>query len=365
MTLFSVSLLGTGVYADAQADIDSKSSELAQVETDITTKSETQTKLEKEITKLKDGVEEPTFDIENLTSDSDKLGKQILTVRSQIADRQESVKKSLGLAKVTSTQGLIDFITNKDTELQKLESKLDELTSAKRKTDKKFREEAADYKEQKEVAENFAKKLTSKEKELEETKQSLTSLKEKQTTLSNDLESLKAKKAEEDKDAEIKRKAEEAKQKAGASDSVEQPDVANTVDAGSTMSFNSAEDQALWQKAVEAAKSDGSVAQLTPYTGQMKNFLGSKFGIGNFSLFRPGEDEHGSGKAIDLMVYGDSAKGDEMAKYLIANKDALNIEWIIWKQRIYISHGEGWRAMEDRGSVTANHFDHVHILFNK
>lgn len=363
MTLFSVSLLGTGVYADTQADIDNKSSELAQVETDMTTKSETQTKLEKEITKLKNSVEEPTFDIENLMSDSDKLGKQILTVRSQIADRQESVKKSLGLAKVTSTQGLIDFITNKDTELQKLESKLDELTSAKRKADKKFREEAADYNEQREVAENFAKKLTSKE--LEETKQSLTDLKEKQATLSNDLESLKAKKAEEDKDAEIKRKAEETKQKAGASDSVGQSDTANTVDAGSTMSFNSTEDQALWQKAVEAAKSDSSVAQLTPYTGQMKNFLGAKFGIRNFSLFRPGEAEHGSGRAIDLMVYGDSAKGDEITKYLIANKDALNIKWIIWKQRIYISHGEGWRAMADRGSVTANHFDHVHILFNK
>jgi hypothetical protein len=26
--------------------------------------------------------------------------------------------------------------------------------------------------------------------------------------------------------------------------------------------------------------------------------------------------------------------------------------------------GEGWRAMPDRGSATANHYDHVHIAVN-
>ena len=34
---------------------------------------------------------------------------------------------------------------------------------------------------------------------------------------------------------------------------------------------------------------------------------------------------------------------------------------MIWEQRI--NHGSGWKAMEDRGGVTANHFDHVHVSF--
>jgi hypothetical protein len=32
---------------------------------------------------------------------------------------------------------------------------------------------------------------------------------------------------------------------------------------------------------------------------------------------------------------------------------------VIWRQRI--NFGSGWKPMEDRGGVTANHFDHTHI----
>jgi hypothetical protein len=35
---------------------------------------------------------------------------------------------------------------------------------------------------------------------------------------------------------------------------------------------------------------------------------------------------------------------------------------VIWRQRIYDMRGSGgWRQMEDRGSVTQNHYDHVHV----
>jgi hypothetical protein len=36
---------------------------------------------------------------------------------------------------------------------------------------------------------------------------------------------------------------------------------------------------------------------------------------------------------------------------------------VIWSQQIWtVDRGsEGWRYMEDRGSTTANHYDHVHV----
>jgi hypothetical protein len=36
---------------------------------------------------------------------------------------------------------------------------------------------------------------------------------------------------------------------------------------------------------------------------------------------------------------------------------------VIYAQKIWSVKrgGEGWRGMSDRGSVTANHYDHVHV----
>ncbi|MGH8775923.1 MAG: hypothetical protein ACRDWI_12375 [Jiangellaceae bacterium] len=36
---------------------------------------------------------------------------------------------------------------------------------------------------------------------------------------------------------------------------------------------------------------------------------------------------------------------------------------MIWAQRIWTAErsSDGWRWMEDRGSDTANHYDHVHV----
>lgn len=73
----------------------------------------------------------------------------------------------------------------------------------------------------------------------------------------------------------------------------------------------------------------------------------------------PGSD-HNSGNAVDIMITG--ATGDRIAEYLIANRDKLNVKYVIFEQKIYASY-TGWsgRPMEDRGSVTANHYDHVHV----
>ncbi|NYE37855.1 hypothetical protein F4692_002988 [Nocardioides cavernae] len=74
-----------------------------------------------------------------------------------------------------------------------------------------------------------------------------------------------------------------------------------------------------------------------------------------------GDGEHGQGRAIDIMVSG--ATGWAIADFLRANYAALGIEYIIYSQKIWSVErsGEGWRGMSNRGSVTANHYDHVHV----
>jgi hypothetical protein len=73
------------------------------------------------------------------------------------------------------------------------------------------------------------------------------------------------------------------------------------------------------------------------------------------------DGEHGEGRAIDVMVSGST--GWEIAEFLRANHSALDIEYLIYSQKIWSVDraGEGWRYMSDRGSVTANHYDHVHV----
>jgi len=73
------------------------------------------------------------------------------------------------------------------------------------------------------------------------------------------------------------------------------------------------------------------------------------------------DGEHGQGRAIDIMVSGPT--GWAIAEFLRANYATLGIEYIIYSQQMWSVEraGEGWRGMSDRGSPTANHYDHVHV----
>lgn len=73
--------------------------------------------------------------------------------------------------------------------------------------------------------------------------------------------------------------------------------------------------------------------------------------------------DHPSGRALDIMTYSNTGLGDRVANWAQTNASSLNIEYIIWNQRIWsvARANEGWRFMADRGSPTANHKDHVHI----
>ncbi len=76
---------------------------------------------------------------------------------------------------------------------------------------------------------------------------------------------------------------------------------------------------------------------------------------------RSGSGNHGAGLALDIMCTG--SLGDSIANYVRAHASELGVSEVIWAQRIWTVErsSEGWRSMEDRGSTTANHYDHVHV----
>lgn len=120
---------------------------------------------------------------------------------------------------------------------------------------------------------------------------------------------------------------------------------------------------------IAATKSEN--AGLQPQTAAFKEEVAKLYGITSFSGYRPGDPgDHGKGLAIDFMVPVSSALGDQVAEYAIHNMASRGISYVIWKQRFYApfpsKYGPAytWNPMPDRGSVTENHYDHVHVSMN-
>ena len=113
-------------------------------------------------------------------------------------------------------------------------------------------------------------------------------------------------------------------------------------------------------------------AGCTPHMQAVRNevdaLLGPFLAIG---CARPGDpQDHGTGNASDFMLSvggrmpgaAGMALGDRTSSYLITNYRRLGIKYIIWRQHIWNeSVCRCWRLMGDRGSITQNHFDHVHV----
>lgn len=72
--------------------------------------------------------------------------------------------------------------------------------------------------------------------------------------------------------------------------------------------------------------------------------------------------EHAAGRAVDIMVSG-SSLGNAISAWARSNAGALHISEVVWSQHIWTVQrsSQGWRSMPDRGSATANHYDHVHV----
>jgi hypothetical protein len=82
--------------------------------------------------------------------------------------------------------------------------------------------------------------------------------------------------------------------------------------------------------------------------------------ITTYGTFR-GDGEHAEGLAVDVMTSGD--RGWQVAEFVRAHYSELGVNYIMYSQRIWSVErsSEGWRYVEDRGSTTANHYDHVHV----
>jgi len=74
-------------------------------------------------------------------------------------------------------------------------------------------------------------------------------------------------------------------------------------------------------------------------------------------------------RAIDTLMseaYGtlptdDNALGDAHSAFALSHMAEFGVMYVIWRQRY--NDGSGWSPMEDRGSITQNHYDHVHVSF--
>lgn len=143
----------------------------------------------------------------------------------------------------------------------------------------------------------------------------------------------------------------------------------------STSSFTDPEDQKLWTETENENPSGGD--SLTDHTRHVRAFIMKKFGLTEAHGWRQDDDGtghgHNSGMAVDFMVGFDtnvnSELGQKIANYFQNNFDALGCYYLIWQQHFYMNvdnkYGSAntWNPMEDRGSPTQNHMDHVHVSF--
>lgn len=147
------------------------------------------------------------------------------------------------------------------------------------------------------------------------------------------------------------------------------------------VTFNHASHLRFWAQA-QAAVDGAPVAQTQPCVVSAGGSGGSQTGTDNITAwtrammqdvdrafpghtigcYRPGTwGEHRFGRACDFMT--GTAQGNQIAGYVQANAARLHVLYIIWRQHVWspARAAEGWRLMNDRGSPTANHMDHVHV----
>ncbi len=111
---------------------------------------------------------------------------------------------------------------------------------------------------------------------------------------------------------------------------------------------------------------------LQPQTAALKEEIAAKYGITEFSLYRPGDSgDHGKGLAADFIVGDNTELGNQVAADVTSNMTERGISYVIWQQQFYAQFesiygpANTWNQMPDRGSVTENHYDHVHVSMNE
>lgn len=103
---------------------------------------------------------------------------------------------------------------------------------------------------------------------------------------------------------------------------------------------------------------------MKPHVAEVGHLVQDRFDVDTVYGYRPSAIDrqgHPAGLALDFMVPVRSAQGDEIAAYLLAHQDEFAVKYVIWDRQL--NYGSGWSLMEDRGGITANHYDHVHVTF--
>lgn len=98
-----------------------------------------------------------------------------------------------------------------------------------------------------------------------------------------------------------------------------------------------------------------------PHVAQIANLVAER--IGSDPSTYPGHQPV-EAQAIDFMQANRAEQpGATIADFLWGNAPALGLDYEIFQQRIRGAGSSSWTMMEDRGSDTQNHFDHVHASF--
>ena len=282
----------------------------------------------------------------------------------EVADSQEQAIKS------------VDKNTEKKTTLDQLTEKREVTAEQKAKEEAEAKAKAEKEAEAKKAAELKAKQ------EVEAKVTADAKLKQEAEAKAKAEKEAEANKAAEEKAAADAKLKQEAEAKAKAEKETEAKKAAELKVKQEAEAKKAAEAKQTTTVAgglpeVTAAElADPAMNGLTPHTKKMKVALAKKFGITSFSLFRAGDDDgtghgHNSGMAVDFMVPVNSAQGDQLAEYLTKHMDELGVYYVIWKQRFYMPQqniygpANTWNIMPNRGGVTANHYDHVHVSFKK
>lgn len=106
-----------------------------------------------------------------------------------------------------------------------------------------------------------------------------------------------------------------------------------------------------------------SLGPVLPHVRTAAQLVGNLFGVETIGGWRATARDplgHPAGRALDFMC--SKAQGDRINAFLLANAGALGVQYTIWQQT-YFEPGEPPEPMEDRGSATQNHLDHVHANF--
>lgn len=110
---------------------------------------------------------------------------------------------------------------------------------------------------------------------------------------------------------------------------------------------------------------------LQPQAEAFRQDVAAQFGLTDIGGYREGDpQDHGQGLAVDVMVPVGSAVGDQVAQYAVDNISNAGISYVIYRQQFYApvdniyGPANTWNQMPDRGSITENHYDHVHVSFN-